>query len=276
MKSILSKLKKYRLLNFFRRVWLASKYYNKKYSQILSWGLKSREDTNFTYHITEDNLKYLALLISSVTQKPYEQIRGYFSELQSNETLKKDINEAVSRSSEKNVADREVKYGRRIGWYALVRAIKPKLVVETGVDKGLGSVVLCTALLKNKDEGHEGHYFGTDINPKAGYLLSGVYTDVGRILYGDSLESLSQLEEKIDLFINDSDHSANYEYAEYKTITRLLTDQSIIIGDNAHVSSKLADYSLETGRKFLFLNEVPKNHWYPGAGIGISFKDPTQ
>ena len=73
---------------------------------------------------------------------------------------------------------------------------KPKIVVETGIDKGLGSVLLCSALLKNKEDGFEGRYYGTDINPKAGYLLSGKYLKVGEILFGDSITSLKKLEEK--------------------------------------------------------------------------------
>ena len=39
-------------------------------------------------------------------------------------------------------------YGRRLGWYALVRALKPRTVVETGADKGLGSCVLAALRLR--------------------------------------------------------------------------------------------------------------------------------
>ena len=37
---------------------------------------------------------------------------------------------------------------------------------------------------------------------------SRVNTDIGQIFYGDSIESLQRFEGAIDLFINDSDHSA--------------------------------------------------------------------
>lgn len=47
-----------------------------------------------------------------------------------------------------------------------------------------------------------GKYYGTDINPKAGYLLSGSYKEFSNILYGDSIESLASLDETIDLFIS--------------------------------------------------------------------------
>jgi hypothetical protein len=75
----------------------------------------------------------------------------------------------------------------------------------------------------------------------------------------------------VDLFINDSDHSAEYEAREYEAIAPLLSENAVILGDNAHVTDKLARFSREQGRNFLMFNERPKDHWYPGAGIGISF-----
>lgn len=273
MSRILRALKKIWILNFFRRLHIASRYFNKKYVQIVKWGFSSREDTNFTYDLTPDNISYLAHTISAVTKLPYTETMKYLLEVQSDTTLKETILTALENSKERRYADKEVRFGRRIGWYAFVRAIKPKIVIETGVDKGLGSALLCAALVKNKEEGHEGKYYGTDINPKAGYLLAGKYTAVGEILYGDSITSLSEFKENIDLFINDSDHSSEYEYQEYLTIKPLIGDKTIILGDNSHTTSKLARFSQETGRSFIYFQEAPFNHWYPGAGIGISFKE---
>jgi len=73
------------------------------------------------------------------------------------------------------------------------------------------------------------------------------------------------------LFINDSDHSADYEYHEYLTIAANLTPNAIILGDNSHISDSLRRFSEERKRNFLVFREKPKDHWYPGAGIGISF-----
>jgi predicted O-methyltransferase YrrM len=161
-------------------------------------------------------------------------------------------------------------FGRRLGWYAFARVLKPKVVVETGVDKGLGSIVLCAALLQNEREGFPGEYFGTDINPRAGLFLAQPYSRVGRILYGDSLQSLAAIP-RIDLFINDSDHSAEYEQREYEAIASKLQPRGLILGDNAHATDVLARFSEASGRKFVFFREQPHRHWYPGAGIGISF-----
>lgn len=272
MRRILRFLKRIWIFNFLRRICSGMRYYNKRYLEIIKWGFASREDTNYTYHITADSISYLAHSIAVVTGESYDQILKYIQEAQEDETLRHSILSAIENSKEKRYADKEVRFGRRLGWYALARIIKPGVIIETGVDKGLGSILLCAALLRNKEEGFAGRYYGTDINPRAGYFLTGKYSEVGEILYGDSIQSLSKFTENVDLFINDSDHSAEYEYQEYHTIKPLLTERSILLGDNSHCTSKLADFSRETGRSFIFYKETPLNHWYPGAGIGISYK----
>lgn len=271
MKSVLRVLKRIWILNAVRRFWDATKYFNGKYLQIIKWVFTSKEDTNFTFLITETNKLYIANAIAIATGTALETIIGYMKEAEEDKALAAQILETERSSPLRKFSDNKVLFGRRLGWYAAVRAIKPTVVVETGVDKGLGSMLLASAVLRNKEEGHEGKYYGTDINPEAGYLLSGKYKEVGEILYGDSIESLSKMTKPIELFINDSDHSDSYEYDEYITIKPLINGKTIILGDNAHCTDKLAKFSKEEHRKFIFIQEEPKDHWYPGAGIGISY-----
>jgi predicted O-methyltransferase YrrM len=260
-----------RILNFSKRIFHATKYYNHKYYQIVRWGISSKEITNYTYALTSPNIIYLAHTIAVITNVDYKKVMEYFNEIEEDAFLKNFIIESTKKSKYRYIADLEMHFGRRIGWYALARILKPKVTIETGVDKGLGSVVLCTALLKNEEEGHEGRYYGTDINPDAGFLLSDKYKQVGEIIYGDSIETLKNFDKNIDLFINDSDHSEEYEYQEYLTIKNNITNETIILGDNSHITNKLALFSNENNRSFLFFKEEPLNHWYPGGGIGISF-----
>jgi hypothetical protein len=276
MKNILRFLQKIWVLRFLRRIYHASRYFNKKYCEILKWGFRSKEDTNYTYDLREPNIIYLSQIIAHITGKNQDLILGYINEARNDRELKEHIVKETLKSKFRNRADTEIHFGRRLGWYAFVRALKPLIVVETGVDKGLGAVLLCAALLKNKAEGYNGQYYGTEINPDGGYLLKGKYQEIGRILYGDSIESLSKFNDPIDLFINDSDHSDVYEYKEYIAIKDKINDRSILLGDNAHATDKLSVFSIETGRDFLFFHEQPKDHWYPGSGIGISFKKNMQ
>ena len=233
---------------------------------------QSREWTNFTYDLWPTNVEHLAAFLSVVTKTTHAEVLGYMQELLHDDDLQAHVRNTTLESQFRTEADLPARFGRRLGWYALVRATKPQTVIETGVDKGLGAVVLCAALLRNASEGHPGRYLGTDINPHAGYLLKGPYATVGKILVGDSLASLKTLDTPIDFFINDSDHSADYEYREYLAIAGKLRDSAIIVGDNAHVSESLLRFSIESRRSFLFWKEQPLHHWYPGAGIGISWR----
>ncbi|MGZ3672624.1 MAG: O-methyltransferase, partial [Bdellovibrionota bacterium] len=236
------------------------------------WTLRSRETSNFTYDLDDLNLLHLESFVSLVAGISAEKATLYLREILDNKSLRAHIRDLTSRSTFRHVSDPEGGLGRRIGWYALVRARKPKVVVETGVEKGLGACVLAAALLKNAEEGHPGKYYGTDINPEAGYLFRAPYSKAGEILYGDSIESLKKLEAQIDFFINDSDHSAEYETREYETVEPKLSPGALLISDNAHCNDKLVNYARQTSRHFLFFREQPKDHWYPGAGIGAAWK----
>jgi hypothetical protein len=247
-------------------------YYRPKLRQIHAWTLRSRERTNFTYDLEPVNIEYLAAFTSAVTGAPCDEILSYFDELQHDLALKAHVARTVAQDPDYRWrSDPNARYGRRLGWYAIVRAQKPKVVVETGVDKGLGSLVLTSALLRNRRDGYAGEYFGLDIDPGAGHLLHGEYASCGRILVGDSCDSLKNLNRSIDLFIGDSDHSASYEELEYETAAPKFSSSSVVISDNAHVTDELFKFARRSGRRFLFFQERPHEHWYPGGGIGAAF-----
>ncbi len=172
------------------RATIPGRYFLRKLLLVPPWLVASREITNFTYDLTEQNRSYLANTISAVTGVAVAQIESFLSEPENDKELLAHITSLTHASRRRTISDPVSRFGRRLGWYAFVRATKPKLVIETGVDKGLGSVLLCAALLRNKAEGHEGYYYGTDINPEGGFLLAGKWAQAGQILYGDSIESL--------------------------------------------------------------------------------------
>jgi hypothetical protein len=272
--SILTRLAKTthlgRVLALPLRARLAARYTAPGVVAALRWLATSREYTNFTYDLHPRNLRHLASFVAHVAGRPVAEVEGYIGELLGDEALRAHVQRATRASAGRWVADAEVRYGRRAGWYAFVRALKPRVVVETGVDKGLGSVVLCAALARNAEAGAPGRHYGTDIDPAAGYLLQPPYSGFGTVLYGDSVESLRQLQGPVDLFINDSDHSAAYERREYEAIAPRLAPRALVLGDNAHVTDELRDFALRTGRDFLYFQERPLGHWYPGGGIGVA------
>jgi predicted O-methyltransferase YrrM len=237
------------------------------------WLVSSREHTNYTYDLTELNTDHLAWFVATVCQVPIEKVRGYLAEIAGDEALRGHITDTTARAARRGLADRTVQLGRRIGWYAMVRARKPRHVVETGVDKGLGTVVLAAALLRNAEEGHPGRVTAIDINPEAGYLArTGKWSTVVDLIYADSVQALSTLDRPVDVFLHDSDHHAEYERREFTTIEGHLSPTALLLTDNVTSTSVLSGYAEKTGRHFLAFIERPARHWYPGDGIGAAWR----
>jgi predicted O-methyltransferase YrrM len=235
------------------------------------WTFVSKEHYNYTYDLEPRNLKHMVAFLSAVSGCSTSEIERYVDEIVQDGELRAHILRLTEKSAEKYTADMQVRYGRRIGWYALVRAKKPKVVVETGVDKGLGSVVIAAALSRNASENHPGQLVAIDINPAAGYLLGDAYERVVKLVIKDSLMALTELASGVDFFIHDSNHDAEFEAAEYEKVQQKLTTEAIVVSDNAEHTDELVKFAAKTGRNFLFFAEKPQDHWWPGEGIGVAY-----
>jgi predicted O-methyltransferase YrrM len=254
------------------RLWCALRTTLQPVWAAIKWTFLSREHYNYTYDLQPMSVDYLVAMLSVITAKPQEQIANYIREAEGDERLKAHIIRETMKSPERHVADPEVRFGRRLGWYALVRALKPQVVVETGVDKGLGSCLLVSALQRNAAEGQPGKLIGIDINPKAGYLVQHPYDQPCQMVYADSLATLAGLKESVDVFIHDSDHSPEFETKEYESVTSKLSPRAVVVSDNAAHTDRLLRWARENGREFIYFAEQPARHWWPGEGIGIAFR----
>lgn len=247
----------------------ANSYFKDQLESARAWSRKHTEFSNFYYDLTEKNRMELASLIAFIFGISPHGVLELFKEVDSDIVLRTTLEEFKERNPE--LRDSTMKVGRRLGWYAIARVMKPAVIVETGVHHGVGALVLNRALERNRLEGNEGRYFGTDINPEAGILIRNLYSKKCVVLCGDSIESLRGFSEQmIDLFINDSDHSTEYELQEYLEVQSKLTERAVVLGDNSHTSDSLLRFSNGRNRPFIFFAEEPSSHWYPGAGIGIS------
>jgi len=237
------------------------------------WLFTSREHHNYTYDLTPINLDHLAWFVATVCAAPIAVVRDHLAEIAADSALRDHIRTATAAAARRGLAEREVHYGRRVGWYAIVRALKPAHVVETGVDKGLGTAVLAAALLRNTEEGRAGRITAIDINPEAGYLVrGGAWSSVVDLVYSDSVAALAALDRPVDLFLHDSDHSVAHERTEFTTVESKLSASALLLTDNATKTSVLSEYAEKTGRHYLAFSERPLRHWYPGDGIGAAWR----
>lgn len=238
----------------------------------MRWLLTSREHHNYTYDLTARNHTHLAWFVSHICDVPVTQVRRWLAEINEDEVLRDHIAATTATAARGGLADRTARYARRIGWYAIVRARKPEHVVETGVDKGLGSCVIAAALLRNASEGHPGRVTSIDINPEAGYLVAAQpWSSVVDLVISDSEQAIGELGRPVDIFLHDSDHAPERERAEFEKVEERLAQGALLLTDNVTATDVLARYAEVTGRRFLAWTERPKQHWYPGDGIGAAW-----
>ncbi len=236
------------------------------------WLITSREHHNYTYDLTRLSREHLAWFVSVTCDVPVKRVKQYLAEIESDDVLRQHIERATATAARRGLADRKVRYARRIGWYAIVRATRPEHVVETGVDKGLGTCVLASALLRNAADGEPGRVTSLDINPEAGYLARAQpWSEVVDLVIGDSITSINALDRPVDLFLHDSDHSVAHERREFQAVESKLAPGALLLTDNVTVTNVLAEHAERTGRRFLAYRETPARHWFPGDGIGVAW-----
>ncbi|WP_037607219.1 class I SAM-dependent methyltransferase [Streptacidiphilus rugosus] len=235
-----------------------------------SWLVRSREHVHYSYDLEPRNQEHLAWFVATATGCRVDAARGYMAELRDDEQLRRVITEGLVRSPRRATIDPLLRYGRRIGWYAFVRALRPQFVVETGTNRGLGSAVMAAALLRNGG----GTLSTVDLDPRGGELILPPYRQVVRHTVGDSLSFLNGLAERqqpIDLLVVDTGYTAEHERAELAAATPLLADHAVVIATKSYCWQELSGWSEDQGRNFLHFAEEPRDHWYPGVGIGVSF-----
>ena len=266
IRDLIIRTKLLRLIAPFLRLRVFFQFNFSNIKKSIRWLFKSREFTNYSYDVTPLNRNQMIGAVSSLTGKNMNEVEKYFIELETDKEFMLKLDTKAKKMQRRNEFLFPIPFARRIVWYCLIRITRPGTVVETGTEKGLGSLIIQRAL----DMNNQGKLFTLDLDKFSGSLLVSDDKEKISLLIGDSIESISSLDE-IDFFIHDSDHSAEHEKKELEAIENKLSSNAIVLSDNSHVTDELYYWSKKMGRKYLFINEVPKDHWYGGAGVGISY-----
>ncbi len=248
------------------RTMMVARYDAHVIGRSVDWLMRGRETTNFTYELDSLNRDQLGWFISAVTGAGIGKVRAWMRELEEDDHLADQLTKRLSSNPRRRICAKEPHWARRLGWYSLVRAAQPDHVVETGTHLGLGSCVIAAALIQN---GH-GRLTTIDIDPEAGYLIGEPWASVIDRRAGSSVDILADLKD-VDVFLHDSLHTYDYETKELTAVEPNLRPDAIILSDNAHDSAALSDWAERTGRHYLFFKEQPRDHWWPGDGIGVAW-----
>ena len=169
--------------------------------------------------------------------------------------------------------------------YWLVRQIKPRTIVQTGVCNGLSAAFMMLGLVKNGPEGSlhvidlppvfnpddpawtvEGKVYGVVIpeGKSSGWLVPDAYRDRFEVWSGNAKDLLPKMVDKvesIDFFYHDSDHTYNHMMFEFHQAKRKLSKGGLVVGDDVSWNASVWDFADEFG--------VPSYN-FKGA-VGVAF-----
>jgi Methyltransferase domain len=171
---------------------------------------------------------------------------------------------------------RRVRFGRRYAWYAIARVVRPKVIVETGIKDGLGSVLLLRALQRNAAEGAPGRLISFDLYPDKGWLVPDELRDRWQPVFASTRDALAAALDglKVAMLVHDSDPaSADFEY---RTALEHAAPRLALVAGTAHHSDALRALCEERGVPYHYFHDRPKRHVSPGSSTAVGiFTPPT-
>ncbi|HEV8014456.1 MAG TPA: class I SAM-dependent methyltransferase [Stellaceae bacterium] len=169
--------------------------------------------------------------------------------------------------------------------YWLVRRVKPRTIVQSGVCNGVSTAFMMLGLAKN---GPEGRLRVIDLPPvfdpndprwttagkvyrevipegkTSGWMVPDIYRDRFEVLNGDARDLMPKVMDgldSLDFFYHDSDHTYNHMMFEFRQAKRKLREGGVIVGDDMSWNASLWDFADEF--------EVPSYN-FKGA-VGVAF-----
>jgi predicted O-methyltransferase YrrM len=155
--------------------------------------------------------------------------------------------------------------------YWLIRRLRPRIVVETGVANGFSTGLILLAMAKNGNDGRlyaigraetfdagdprwteKGRVFSEVVvgGENLGWMAPEICRGAVELHAGDAKILLPEIIAKldtIDLFFHDSDHSYGHMMFEFAEAKRKLSPTGVVVADNIAWNSSLWDFADDCG-----------------------------
>lgn len=244
------------------------------------------------------NLKALACY-SGV---PTDDLVGYYNELLSDQDFLNSINHRISEVREKwgfnkgifaktSIPSIDWFAFERVLIYVLIRHLKPRVVLETGVYYGGNSAFALLALARNKTgkmvsvdypdseirrEGADGSRHALvgdselyDAALRPGFMVPKSLHSHWTLIEGDSLKVIPTLTETFDFYIHDSDHSMSFLSRELDAAWERLSEQALILVDDIDWSNAFFAFCVKRRLFPLLLTDNGKDDLRVRTGIAM-------
>jgi len=178
----------------------------------------------------------------------------------------------------------------RIALYCIVRSLKPKIIVETGIMHGLSSSFFLAALRKNNQGrlisvdlpsyfesgpvNQDGYNYTLPPNKEPGWIIPTNLKKYWMLEIGSSKMVFPKITKKFkkwDLFCHDSEHTYKNMKFELRFAWKHLRKNGILICDNIEANNAFEEFCFSVKRKPLLL-ETPNRDFSTLKRFGIIIK----
>lgn len=238
-----------------------------------AWILTAPEPDNYTYEIS--NYDDLARWVAGVSGVSDATAGALVAEPATDDVLRSRLRRATA-GHRWWWSFRSPAFGRRAGWYALVRALRPRVVIEVGAHDGLGSLLLLRALERNADSSSPGRLISFDVNPAAGWLVgTHPYWEMRIEDSRQGLRTLLPGIEPVDLFLYDGWHTADAELADIGAVLPSMSADGLLVSDDAQVTGALARIADAHRLAYHEFSERSIGHFSPGTVTAAALRRPS-
>jgi hypothetical protein len=230
----------------------------------LAYVLLDPETESFSFEL--ENEGEIVSGLAAALGCPQAELAAYAAETHSDPELGKLLRSHVRWRFD---VKRHLPLGNRLAWYVMARALKPELVVETGVYLGLGSLALLRALERNRQEGSPGELMSFDTNPQAGSVVrQEVRGGWGRFV-GSTRELLAPALDgrRVGILFHDTDHTEENQRFEFGEALSHAAPRLLLLDGSGGYMPVLEELSRERGASYHRVSMRSRDHIFPGGEI---------
>jgi Methyltransferase domain len=230
----------------------------------LSYVLFDPELESFSFALA-DEPGVIAALALALGYSEHE-LAGYAAETHTDPEL----NERLARHVRWRLDfKRRMPLGSRLAGYVTTRALKPELVVETGIYMGLGSLVLLRALERNAQEGHAGELMSFDVNPLAGRLVREELRSRWHRVIGLTNATLPQAlrGRRVGILFHDTAHTEETQRHEFEAALAHAAPRLLLVDGSGGYIPTLEELCRERAGSYHRVLQRSRAHVHPGGEL---------
>jgi hypothetical protein len=232
------------------------------FARRLSYVLLDPELESYSFDL--DNEREAVAELAVARERPEDELAGYAAETHRDPEL----NELLTRRVRWRFDMKQrMPLGSRLAWYVSVRALKPELVVETGIHLGLGSLALLRALERNEQEGHPGELMSFDMNPDAGRLVRDELRTSWSRIAGRTSETLAPALEgrRVGMLFQDTLHTEENQRVEFGAALAHAAPLLLLVDCSGGYAPTLERLCAEHGGAYHRVALRSRAHVHPGG-----------